>query len=662
MKSLYILSLFSLLALVVSAQDCELPTGSAVLDINNVNATIHNGQTTWQSSPQGTANYLVPAESGLSTIFAGSFWIGGVTPDQQLRLSAATYGWENESSFLPGPLSLVSAETDSESCTAFNQVWKLTRLQSEMHLAYFDCLTDGSCNPEELFPGGYEIPWEFYTYPAHGDISLGQAQYLAPFLDYDADGTYDPDNGDCPLWQTMLEEGCTSCDALSGDMCLYWIDNDMGETESGGMPFGIEIHNQAYGFVSAGVLNDVTFYKKKIINRGTQTTSETYTGLWLDTDIGSGNDDYVGCDINRNLGYAFNGDAFDESSAASDGYGLLPPAAGLLLLQGPMQDMDGVDNDQDGVVDNETLGMTNFMYYNNSNTINGQPNTASDYYNYLRSIWINGQHMCCGGDGLNPNTGCDLESPTNWMFGGDSYPEGADCGDWTEISTGNPPADRRFLMSSGPFTLEPEDEFCLQYAAVYSRREDTTLTAVEHLAISSDVVQHAFDSCFSCIPAGVNILVNQIGPFTYQLFNLGQGDVLSWDFGNGTVSGDSWPVVSYGEEGDFEVTLTVEDLCGQGMAIGTILLSSSATGVVENPENKVFSSYPNPFSDELRLSGMEEFSGLIEVIDLTGRIVFQQRVSEQSAIRLNTLAPGNYVIRLTNERQELIGYSKVIKQ
>ena len=54
-------------------------------------------------------------------------------------------------------------------------------------------------------------------------------------------------------------------------------------------------------------------------------------------------DDYVGCDVERGLGYCYNGDAYDENAG---GYGNDPPAVGIDFFEGPLADLnDGVDND-----------------------------------------------------------------------------------------------------------------------------------------------------------------------------------------------------------------------------------------------------------------------------------------------------------------------------
>ena len=102
--------------------------------------------------------------------------------------------------------------------------------------------------------------------------------------------------------------------------------------------------------------------------------------------------------------------------------------------------------------------MRRFVYYNNSSSgDNSEPSKATDYYNYLRGFWKNGQRMRYGGDGLNTGTtdfNCDFMFPGN----SDLYYWGTDgqaVDPWTEVTANNTPADRRFMQSAGPFTLKP---------------------------------------------------------------------------------------------------------------------------------------------------------------------------------------------------------------
>ena len=88
----------------------------------------------------------------------------------------------------------------------------------------------------------------------------------------------------------------------------------------------------------------MTFYNYELHNRSSYTLTETYFGQWVDADLGNAQDDYVGCDVTRGLGYSYNGDENDEDNGGAIGYGSQPPAIGVDFFQGPFQDPDGKDN------------------------------------------------------------------------------------------------------------------------------------------------------------------------------------------------------------------------------------------------------------------------------------------------------------------------------
>jgi hypothetical protein len=245
--------------------------------------------------------------------------------------------------------------------------------------------------------------------------------------------------------------------------------------------------------------------------------------------VGTAIDDYVGCDVQRGLGYSYNGDADDEPSSSSQGYGLNPPAVGVDFFEGPYQDADSVDNPLtqvfydavdslgipyegigigygDGVIDNERFGMRRFVYYNNSgNPINGEPSTPLHYYNYMNGIWKNGQKMAYGGDGVSAALGANLDIPADYFFPGDTDPYawgtgGIDVEPWTEVTSGNPPADRRFIQAAGPFTLEPGDYNNITVGIVWARATAGDPTeSVKLMRIADDKAQALFDNCFEIV-------------------------------------------------------------------------------------------------------------------------------------------------------------------
>jgi hypothetical protein len=646
--------IFTLLLVCISTMSfgqCESPSAIEPLDINNVAAWIHNGQYMWTFG--SNAGYEVPKGEGVSALYGGNFWIGGVSPDQQLKIAGGTYPSDGYD-FYPGPLSDDgSAQTTPEACLQYDRIWTIYRAEVEQHIAYFDCLNDVDCDVDTEYPYGYDIPSEFIDYPAHGDVNLGQAYNLAPWYDYDQDGIYDPNNGDCPLFDFMSDDmECGVCSALKGDMCLYWIDNDKGSVHlaTQGEPIGIEIHNMAYAFASQGVMNNTTMYCKRVINRGTQTTSDTQIGLWVDGDLGNSTDDYVGCDIDRDMTFFYNGDDFDEVGFGTEGYGENPPAIGVRMLTGPQMDLDDYDNDGDGIIDNENLWMTSHMAYSNQNGPYGEPTSALAYYNLMKSIWGNGEQLMCA---TNP------DEETDWMYGGDTYPD--DCGPVTELGVQNPPGDRRSILGSGPFTYEPGMEKHIEYAVVWARPDPLAdIDAVQNLQLASDSVSWYYEDCFGCLPPGVAIMVEQVGPFTYTFANYGQGDVVEWSFGDGNTSDETMPTHTYAGNGEYEVSLTVDGECGTATT-GTTVVESMEVGIGD-PEDFSLVVMPNPASETITLGYKSGVQLQLQIFDALGRNVMSRQVNSNEVLNISYLSTGHYVLKIATLDGQSGWTQKLIKK
>ena len=525
------------------AAGCSPSTHKTEIDLNNVRALIETGGNMWQdrSSPGGAA-YEVPKtddRSGAHALFAGALWLGGLSPDNQLKLAAVQFR-QTGNDYWPGPLTNDgSAFIDADVCTAYDRTWKTKRNDVARHYGYYQCLEDPNCNVNVEFPG-YLIPTIFHEWPAIGDVAAGQDLYIAPFNDFNGDGDYQPGDGDSPGYDL---DGTIDCKArfredaipLFGDENIWWVFNDNGNahTESSGLPIGMEIRAQAFAFATNDEVNNMTFYNYVVINQGTQTLTNTYFGQWVDADLGCANDDYVGCDVQRGLGYAYNGDNDDSGSACAGGatgYGIQPPAIGVDFFEGPFQDYDGVDNPLtldcsaariglgipykgigigygDAVVDNERYGMRAFLYHNNAtgNPATQDPNIAIDYYNFLRAIWKDNSPMLYGGTGHVSSAGADPNTPALYMFPGDSDPVGwgTNCVTqlpWSEETEGNPVGDRRFIQSAGPFTLEPGAYNNITVGAVYARA--TTggpFASVLEVRSADDKAQSLFDNCFKIL-------------------------------------------------------------------------------------------------------------------------------------------------------------------
>lgn len=499
-----------------AAAGCSPANYRSDLDLNNVRAMIHTGGDMWWDL-NNNARYEIPKGSRKTSLFAGALWLGGRDVNNQLKVAAQRFRQDGVD-YWTGPLDLVNAEIDAAECNKWDKHFLIYRREVEEFRGWFL-----SNDRETEFPG-YRIPNSILDWPWNGDISKGQAANLAPYKDVDGDGEYDPLNdGDYPLYDLDNSIDCTTdrTPRIYGDQTLFWIFNDKGNvhTETGANPIGMEIHAQAFAFSTNDDINNMTFYNYRLYNRSTFTLTDTYFGVWVDADLGNAQDDFVGCDVIRGLGYCYNGDAVDGNGAINE-YGANPPAVGVDFFEGPFQDNDGIDNSVgigfnqalnglgygDGTADNERFGMRRFLYHNNNggggNINTTDPDNGSDYYNYLRGIWKDGTKMIYGGTGHVSGNG-DPTTFADFMFPDDSDQEfywgtqGKPVPIWSEESAGNVPFDRRFLHSAGPFTLLPGADNDITVGVVWARAlSGGPFQSVRKLKQVDDKAQQLFASCF----------------------------------------------------------------------------------------------------------------------------------------------------------------------
>ncbi len=462
---------------VAQTGSCTSPTGEAFLDVNNVRARIlNNGNLFWRGSPHV---YEVPKGGGAQAIFVSGVWFAGLV-DGNLRAAAARYG---NYELWTGPLD--DNGNPPSDCSIYDKVWKVNRADVV------------------AFEGGASAPPDMASWPT----GLG-APTLAPAegdgIDNDEDGDID-EAGEMrsitaevlqlPLSQRIsrvVDLAGGERPEITGDQTLWWIMNDRGNThnETETPPIGIEVHATAFAFNQAGDIGNTTFYKYNVFYRGDVPLEDAFMGIFSDPDLGNFDDDYVGSDSTLGLGYVYNADDDDEGSG---GYGPAPPAAGYDFFQGPIVPSVGDTATVSGrtVPDFRNLPMTYFAFYNNAGGPFGDPGIGSDYYGYMSGRWKNGQRWTYG------DTGSTEGLPeTNFMF-----PTDPTTGEfWSEFNAdgngnANPPADRRFAMSTGPFTINPNDQQEIVFGLVWARGTDN-LNSVTKMFAADRRAQAAFDANF----------------------------------------------------------------------------------------------------------------------------------------------------------------------
>jgi hypothetical protein len=394
------------------------------LDINNVQASVWNNGSMFFDL-QSTGQYEVPKGSGKNTMFADGFWIGGKDPSGNLHIAAQTYR-QSGNDFWPGPVDTITSLIDPVTYQQYDNIWKIDRLTVDAFITQF-----GWGN---VTNGLYPVPDVILNWPAQG--SGNYSRNLAPFVDFNNDGLYNPFDGDYP--------------DIKGDQMLWFVFNDVHNvhTETNGVRLGLEIQCSAYAYNcpfvndSESVINNTTFYHYKIFNRSNISYDSVYIGKFTNINLGNSHDDYVGCDTTLSIAYTYNGDNADEGST---GYGTNPPIQNIVYLSDTMK---------------------HAVFYDNNFTIMGHPTSSSHYYSYMKSFWKDGTRITYGGNGDGSGTGA-TNIPTNFMYPGNPYDPGPST--WNETNAGNTRGDRRMMTSAGPFSFPAQSEKDFDIAYVWTR-------------------------------------------------------------------------------------------------------------------------------------------------------------------------------------------------
>ncbi len=490
--------------------DCAESRGDADLEINNVRARLQVGGDLFWNFDDG--RYIVPKRdpgSGIeevSSIFAAAVWIGGVLPgdNPSLKIACQDYRTNNGVDFYPGPLRDEDGTTDATRCREWDQFFRVHGDSIRKHLEFVQAKKLGGEYTEEM------IPVHLKQWPALGnpfftefyDFELPDArQGLGNFYDSDEfgdrDGLYNPLDGDYPVIDIR---GCEE-PQFPDDMyfCIY---NDNGNVHevTGGTAIRMEVQLQAFGYKTQDEINDMTFYRYKLINRAQEPIDSTFFAMWVDADLGCPDDDFVGCDSTQSLMYVYNEDAVDgiNDCECIVGNEIIPtycnqvPILGVDYFRGPLSEPrpDPVT----GLPVRVDLGMTSFMYYNrgggNNDPGTEDPSTPIEYYRYLNGFWRDGTALTIGGTGY-------LSGSDQTRYAFPFAPD--DAGGWSMCEAGLIEWDRRTLQATGPFRLDPGAVNELIIGVVWLQDADYPCPSIDPLLRADQTAQGLFDVCFELL-------------------------------------------------------------------------------------------------------------------------------------------------------------------
>ncbi len=529
--------------------DCAPARVSDDLEINNVRARLWVGGDVWWNKSDG--RYIVPKPPvgsearEVSSIFAGGVWLGGFDPDGNLKVAASTYPDGATTDYYPGPLDSNTGQTEATTCQQWDKFFTVKGVDIKKAIRDYDLAKEGGEEysidsvPDgvKYWPGQGNVFFE----DEHGFALPNTEAGLGSFWDEDGDAIYSPENGDFPIIDIRgcEPESRKKAKELLPDEMFFWIYNDAGNIHraSQGSLINMEVQVQAFAYATNDEINDMTFLRYKLINRAKEDIRQTYFAMWVDHDLGCSEDDYLGCDPERGLVYAYNSDALDGSGTGTDCTGSVAtyedkvPMIGTDYFRGPvapkvicrdstedcethiirvsdrfnkfeysigdeirLRDPD-LSSGEEGDFGQE-LGMSSFIYYNRGGFGNPDPATidpqnAEQYYSYLQGRWLNGEPLTQGGIGLNAGS----TDTTRYAFPDPPNQSGG----WSMWQDRLADGDRRSIQASGPFLLQPNAINELIVGAVWVPDVTHPGPEIIKLTTADDIAQSLFDECFDII-------------------------------------------------------------------------------------------------------------------------------------------------------------------
>lgn len=232
-----------------------------------------------------------------------------------------------------GPFSEVY---DNAFADRYLRVWTFSQSDIEMHLASYT-------SP------GYQVPEMLASYPGNGQVNQGESSHLAPFVDQNQNGWYEPELGDYPAF-------CT-------DVAAFSVCHDQG-LDPTSTHLGIEAVVQLGMMSNEPDLAHAVFVQVHATNRSNRNYTQVRYGV---NSYGYYWDDLVGCSEDKDVYYYYHEMDLDDPDI--DRYDAAVSFVGF--PEAPLE---------------------NFIYFESS-TQGDPPVDAYEFDHYLNGRWASGYFL-----------------------------------------------------------------------------------------------------------------------------------------------------------------------------------------------------------------------------------------------------------------------------
>ena len=315
-------------------------------------------------------------------------------------------------------------------------VWTVTKSEIEYHKWHFE-------------DEGYEVPESLRNWPAaHNESNV--SPYLAPFIDWNSDGVYNPENGDYPI--------------IRGDLAAYFISNDLyGENQlAQAKKLGLEIQGMVYAYNNVASLEGVFFVDQYVINRSKNDYAPFYIGQYVDFQLGSGQNDRLATDVNRNAIMAL---TEDTSGLTGSGFSHVPSAS-VVSLSDPIY--------------------SSHAFYGDPNR--GLPLTSGSALQVVEGNWPDSSAKTKSGNGRD-----GVGAVTKYIYPG--MTDGEE-GDWLDETSGDDAGHRTGVLSIKKNNLLSGGFYRHEYAVVLNKSGLSSMLQEQKANITTklDDVQSFYDA------------------------------------------------------------------------------------------------------------------------------------------------------------------------
>ena len=467
---------------------CDQPVSQYPFHGNNIKANILvGGDLFWDFED---AKFQVPFENGNSpsTIFSAGLFMGGISPNNTLKVSGSTYrSAGNPGQYFAGPLNNLGIPYSPDDCQNYDRIWAVKRADVQAHINDFEDngVIDnpnpsimgwpglGNANFESIY--GFELPDSDQGYaPFFDNVIAGGTNTI---------GVYEPELGDHPY----LRVNSLTNEVIIPSEIAWCVFNDLGSDT----PIRSEIQLTIFTVdcLDGEISNNTLFTSYKFINRAITDIDSFYTSMWVDFDLGCHTDDQIGSSPERNTFFTYNSTNMDgPCTQGIPSYGENPPVQAVTILSKPFNYL---------VASNSQEALSNFIALDESIPA-GSFNTVDETYNIISGSWADGTPLTLGGNGY--NTGSDVVKH--------HYPNDPnDSNGWSMETVNLSPSDYRALGSTFHGTIQPGAIFEWDLAWSYHRGNGSNrLENVTLMFDQVDQIQMWYDDGFSnlCSPTALD--------------------------------------------------------------------------------------------------------------------------------------------------------------